>query len=125
MIAKDALILQQRMQVVPGQDFSRGSATRHRRAATAAVCKKWAAVHDDDSRIWEAVSVDCERGHALKQRDEGTAGCLYMWLSARAPGLRQLSFCYSCSCVEADTGEEVSDADLAAPAVDLVTAEPS
>ena len=81
-----------------------------RRAATAAVCKEWAAVHDDsDSRIWEAVSEDCERAHALKQRGRGTAGCLHRWLSARAPGLRQLSFCDSCSCVEEDTNGEVGN----------------
>ena len=104
------VIMQSRMQLVPGLHFSRSSMFRWCRAATAAVCKKWAALHDDsDSRIWEAVSVDCERAHALKQRGEGSAGCLYRWLSARAPGLRQISFCDGCTCAGEDTGGEVGD----------------
>ena len=81
-------------------------------------------MHDDsDSRIWEAVSVDCERAHALKQGGEGSAGCLHRWLSARAPGLRQLSFCDSCSCVEEGTAGKVGNTTpaLAVPAMALVT----
>ncbi len=81
-------------------------------------------MHDDsDSRIWEAVSVDCKRTCCILKQWEGTAAsCLHRWLSARAPGLRQLSFCYRCSCVEADTSEEVGDATpaLAVPAVALL-----
>ncbi len=71
-------------------------------------------MHDDcDSRIWEAVSVDCKWAHALKQRGEGTPGGLPRWLSAQAPGLRQLSFCDHCSAVGAEAGEEVGDSTAA------------
>lgn len=91
------------------------------RAATAAVCLEWAAVHAD-SRIWEAVSVDCERAHGLRQRGKRTAECLPRWLSARALGLRQLEFCDHCSCLRAGNGEEVRD-NVSAPAMPLVTAE--
>ena len=67
---------------------------------------------DSDSGIWEAVSLDCERAHGLSQREEGAATCLYRWLSARAPGLRQLAFCDSCSRLGSHKAEEVGDATL-------------
>ncbi len=95
------------------------------------MCKEWAAVQDSDSRIWEAVSVNCERAIALERHRGGTAGCLHRWLSARARGLRQLSFCDSCSCFK-DTGKKVSDAtpapalpEIAAPAMAMVTSSSS
>ena len=69
------------MQLVPELDSSsRSSVTRSiaRRAPTAAVCKDWAGVHDSDNRIWEAVSMDYMRAHALKKHSrESTALCLH------------------------------------------------
>lgn len=62
---------------------------------------------DRDSRIWEAANVDCDRAQWLSKH-EGAAGC-HRWLSARAPGLRQLAFCDSCICVGAPTFGEVCD----------------
>lgn len=60
--------------------------------ATALVCKGWAALHlDDGSKIWEAANLPTAAMQAL---ESGTSSksckSLGMWLSRRAPGLRQL-----------------------------------
>lgn len=107
-LAGSAPETQQRIQLVPALKCSRTLVPCWCRAATAAVCLEWAAVHAD-SRIWEAVSVDCERAHGLRQRGKRTAECLHRWLSARALGLRQLEFCNHCSCLRAGSREEMRD----------------
>ena len=60
--------------------------------ATALVCKGWAAVHLDDGRkIWEAAILPTAAMNALDRGATSTSlRSLGMWLSRRAPGLRQL-----------------------------------
>ena len=63
-----------------------------------------------DSRIWEAVSLDCESVRGLTHGGKRFAICLQRWLSARASGLRQLEFCDCCSWLGATTHGEVGHA---------------